>query len=217
MAWTFQKMWILSNIIFQKASQGRRPGAMPPSPSPPTIFHTHTHTLFCVAKIKKGNKGKKGRVSKQKLLKGCHQGQNVTVLAILERLEFKNFSCRLTMVAGNTSVFHGPSTLKSVSPALKKILLVHFTTFFCFYFPFLLIFILNLSENSILKCWIGCLFSDLRRTARSETIFDNWKPFKNEKCFYFNLKALMALKIISSWRKNGSIRKIRLISKFLTS
>ena len=25
----------------------------------------------------------------QKLLKGCHQGQNVTVLAILECLEFK--------------------------------------------------------------------------------------------------------------------------------
>ena len=32
---------------------------------------------------------KKERVSKQKLLKGCHQGQNVTVLAIQERLEFK--------------------------------------------------------------------------------------------------------------------------------
>ena len=27
---------------------------------------------FCVAKRKKGNKGKKERVSKQKLLKGCH-------------------------------------------------------------------------------------------------------------------------------------------------
>ena len=37
---------------------------------------------FCVAKRKKGNKGKHERVSKQKLLKGCHQGQNVTVLAI---------------------------------------------------------------------------------------------------------------------------------------
>ena len=31
-----------------------------------------THTLF-VAKRKKGNKGKKKRVSKQKLLKNCHQ------------------------------------------------------------------------------------------------------------------------------------------------
>ena len=30
--------------------------------------------LFCVAKRKKGDKGKKERVSKQKLLKGCHQG-----------------------------------------------------------------------------------------------------------------------------------------------
>ena len=38
----------------------------------------------------------------QKLLKDCHQSQNVTVLAILERPEFKHFSCRLTMVANNT-------------------------------------------------------------------------------------------------------------------
>ena len=54
------------------------------------------------AKRKKGDKGKKERVSKQKLLKGCHQGQNIIVLAILERLEFENFSCRPTMVADNT-------------------------------------------------------------------------------------------------------------------
>ena len=45
--------------------------------------------LFCLAKRKKGNKEKKERVSRQKLLKGCHQGENVTVLAIIERLEFK--------------------------------------------------------------------------------------------------------------------------------
>ena len=50
----------------------------------------HGPLLFCVAKRKKGNKGKK-RVSKQKLLKDCHQGQNVIVLAILECLEFKKF------------------------------------------------------------------------------------------------------------------------------
>ena len=61
----------------------------------------HESPLFCVAKRKKGNKGKKERLSKQKLLKGCHQGQNVTVLAILERLEFKKFSGRPTMVADN--------------------------------------------------------------------------------------------------------------------
>ena len=41
-----------------------------------THTHTHTHTLFYVAK------GKKERVSKQKLLTGCHQGQNVIVLVI---------------------------------------------------------------------------------------------------------------------------------------
>ena len=60
------------------------------------------HTLFCVAKIKKENKGEKERVSKQKLLKSCHQGQNITVLAILERLELKNISYPRTMVANNT-------------------------------------------------------------------------------------------------------------------
>ena len=33
----------------------------------------------------------------------CHQGQNViTVLIILELLEFKTFSCRTTMVTDNT-------------------------------------------------------------------------------------------------------------------
>ena len=59
---------------------------------------------FRAAKREKGNKDKKERLSKQKLLKGCRQGQNVTVLVILERLEFKNFSCRPTMVTDNT--FH---------------------------------------------------------------------------------------------------------------
>ena len=49
---------------------------------------------FLYSKRKKGNKGKKERVSKQKLLKGCHQGRNVAALTILERLP--------TMVADNT-------------------------------------------------------------------------------------------------------------------
>ena len=52
--------------------------------------------LFCVAKWKKGKKGKKERVPKQKLLEGCQQGQNVTVLVILDNLEFKSLSCRPT-------------------------------------------------------------------------------------------------------------------------
>ena len=70
---------------------------MPPPPPP------HPLQIFCVAKRKKGDKGKKERVSKQKLLKGCcHQGQNIIVLTILECLEFENFPCRPTMVADNT-------------------------------------------------------------------------------------------------------------------
>ena len=67
--------------------------------------HTHTHTLFCVAKRKKADKVIKERVSKQKLSKGCHQGQNIAILTILERLEFENFSCQPTMVAVN--IFQG--------------------------------------------------------------------------------------------------------------
>ena len=61
----------------------------------------HTTPFFCSRK-KKGNKVKKEKVSKQKLLKGSHQGKNVTVLAILERLEFKHFPCPTTMVAVDT-------------------------------------------------------------------------------------------------------------------
>ena len=58
--------------------------------------------FYLYRKKKKGDKGKKERFSKQKLLKGCHQGQNIIVLPILECLEFKNFFCQPTRVAGNT-------------------------------------------------------------------------------------------------------------------
>ena len=62
--------------------------------------------------LNKKGKGKQ-RVSKQTLLKGCHQGQNIAVSAILER--FLNFSCRPTMVGRqHFSVFHGLSTLKYI-------------------------------------------------------------------------------------------------------
>ena len=71
-------------------------GHAPPQPPPPQP------PLFWVAKRKKGNKGKKERVSKQKLLKGSHKGQNIIVLAILEHLEFENFSCQSTMLADNS-------------------------------------------------------------------------------------------------------------------
>ena len=55
---------------------------------------------FCVAKRTKGGNGKKERVSKQKLSKGCHQGQSIIVLTILERLEFEYFSYWPTMDGG---------------------------------------------------------------------------------------------------------------------
>ena len=47
----------------------------PPPPSPPHT-HTHTHTFFCSKKKKEKQYWKKQRVSKQNLLKGCHQSQN---------------------------------------------------------------------------------------------------------------------------------------------
>ena len=74
----------------------------------PAQLHLHldhccpsAFTFFAKQKEKRETKEKKEKVSKQKLLKGCLQGQNVTVLAILKRLEFKYFFCWPTMVAGN--------------------------------------------------------------------------------------------------------------------
>ena len=49
-------------------------------------------SLLSIAKIKKRNKGKKESVSRQNLFKGCYESQNITVLAILERLELKNIA-----------------------------------------------------------------------------------------------------------------------------
>ena len=46
---------------------------------------------ICVANRKRESKEKRERHSKQKLLKGCHQVQNVTVFVILACLEFRNF------------------------------------------------------------------------------------------------------------------------------
>ena len=116
-------------------------GGSCPTPSP----------LFCVAKRKKGDKGKKERISKHKLSKGCHQGQNIIVLAILERLEFENFSCRPTMVADNTlqcSMAH--STLKFILPVLSYRLSLklgrHLATCFVFGQFSLLIFLFFLKS-----------------------------------------------------------------------
>ena len=71
-------------------------------PATPGEPGAHGTPLFYVTKRKKGDKGKKERASKQKLLKGCNHSQNIIILTILERLEFENFSCRPTMVAENT-------------------------------------------------------------------------------------------------------------------
>ena len=56
--------------------------SLPPPLSPPLL------SVFLPTKKKKRNKQ---RIPKQKLSRGCHQDQNVTVLAILEHLQFKVF------------------------------------------------------------------------------------------------------------------------------
>ena len=88
-----------------------------PTPLPPVPF-------FCVAKNKNEDKGKKEKVSKQKLSKDFHQVQNIIVLAILERLGFKNFSCRPTMVADNTFIVPWPPNFQIhfTGPALQVLL-----------------------------------------------------------------------------------------------
>ena len=104
-------------------------GARGPCPPTSTPLHTHTHThTFLYSKKKKGKQGKKERFSKQKLLKSCHQGQNVTVLAILESRVSRIQKIFLSATHGSQqyfSVFHGPSTLKSISPALLLLSIVH--------------------------------------------------------------------------------------------
>ena len=87
------------DIVFETSVCDREnlnlvPGNNPPPPPPPP-------PLIPPPEKKEGKYREKERYSKEKLLKGCHQGQNDTVLAILECLEFKNCSCRSTMVTGN--------------------------------------------------------------------------------------------------------------------
>ena len=63
--------------------------------------------------------------------------------------------------------------------------------------------------------------SSFKGALSSQTIFDNWKLFKNDKkYFYFSSIALFVLNFCLDFLvlyKNGLISKIRLISKFMTS
>ena len=111
--------WLMIKVAKTRAGDTWGPGRpcpRPPTPKPP---------YFCLRKRKKRGNGKKERVSKQKLLKGCHQSQNIIVLTIPERLEFENFSCQPTMVADNTfqcSIVSAPLPPPlSPPPTLKSI------------------------------------------------------------------------------------------------
>ena len=72
---------VVSNIKASDAGLGG--GRQGPIQHPQTFLHSK--------KKKRENKGKEETFSKQKLLKGCHQGQSVTHFANLEHLEFKKF------------------------------------------------------------------------------------------------------------------------------
>ena len=72
-----------------------------------THTHTHTQTHFCEKKKKKRNQGKKKGFRIRNYEKALTKVK-MLLPAILERLEFKNFSSRPTMVAGNTFPFLPP-------------------------------------------------------------------------------------------------------------
>ena len=74
--------------MLKQGRQHRTEVGGPCLPPPPPLLPCPL--LFLVQQKEKGNKEEQN-VSKQKLLKSCHQDQNVTILAILEHLEFKLF------------------------------------------------------------------------------------------------------------------------------
>ena len=85
------------SLSFDRASNTRGwggQGTMSFPSSSPHLLH-----LFLHNKNKKEKKGKKRKSLKAETFKFCHQGQNVTVLAILELLEFIFF---FLSVADNT-------------------------------------------------------------------------------------------------------------------
>ena len=88
--------------------------------APPDLVPHPLPATFLGSKKKKGKQRKK-RVSMQRLLNGCHQSQNVTLLVILEHPEFKNFLSVNHSARQYFPVFHGPSTFKSISLALKNV------------------------------------------------------------------------------------------------
>ena len=71
-----------SSFTTDNTGKGGGAGGHGAPPPPPT---------FLCNKKKKQKQSKKQRILKQKLLKHCHRIQNFTVLAVLERLEFKIF------------------------------------------------------------------------------------------------------------------------------
>ena len=91
------------------------------------------------------------------------------------------------------------------------------------------IILVNKYELNFLHCcnskWALSYFdkNSLKSTAdlqKKLSYLLHWKPFKMMKnAFYFILKSIFVLKISKflPWRKNDLIRKIMLISKFVTS
>ena len=96
--------------------QGRRHWGVPPPPPPPT--HTHTHTFSC-SKKKKGKQRKARKTFKAESIKRLSLRSKLYCLSHsrVSRIQKKFLSANH---GGRQyfSVFHGPSSLKSISPAL---------------------------------------------------------------------------------------------------
>ena len=106
----------MSSISYSLFFRAGEEGACNPLPPP---------QLFCVAKRKKLNKGKKGKSFKPETIKRLPPKSKCYCFSHCRASRIQKFF--LSANHGNRqcfTVFHGPSTLKSIRPALFKTLLV---------------------------------------------------------------------------------------------
>ena len=83
----------------------------------------HDPFTFSRGKKKNGKQRKKRKSLKAETIKCCQQGQNVTILALPERPEFKMFF--LSAIYGGQqyfSVFNGPTKIHFAGPTVGKLL-----------------------------------------------------------------------------------------------
>ena len=158
-------------------------GACPP---------THTHTLFCVAKRKKGSKEKKRKSFKAE-----------TIKRLSPRSKYYCFShSRESRIQKYFSLFHGSSTLKSISPTLHYHQIFHMQNFWTFAFPRHAndklpsggnkeVYI----ENMVILSQTIICFQNAATVSKSKVILKGSESI-NWKC----VLSIMGKKIIPGWR-----------------